>query len=311
MGATLMLTKLRWILFLPAAVAISIVAGPVGHMIGEASGAGIWYSFLLSGIFSGIMFLYVSKAVAPRRSPVAKWGTIGMLALLGGLSLLGAVLAHGDHSTGLAGAAMLLIAAYAIPEPGAQLVHSDDITSLPTFNTTAQSASKLTVLCMWITFIALSFFTNASAGVIAGIAFCTFGAMAASLVIAGPLSFLQLRLPRFRALLSITNIAVTVALTHGLVIYLFAPPAPALVDGPMVIKCETPLPEFTLGPNSSPSAAEVTRLCTCIWDKLGTWEKRTAQALSENREAEIPKIDALAFPGRFGSALRGCGGMSL
>jgi hypothetical protein len=53
---------------------------------------------------------------------------------------------------------------------------------------------------------------------------------------------------------------------------------PALANGPKVFKCGQPLPEFTLGPNSSPSKREVEQLCKCVWSKFpeNRWERRTS-----------------------------------
>lgn len=80
---------------------------------------------------------------------------------------------------------------------------------------------------------------------------------------------------------------------------------------PFVVRCSIPIPEFTLGSTSSPSKDQVSQLCTCIWDNLGSWERDVAQAASENRENEISELHLRAFPSRFGEALRQCGGMNL
>src|SRR6266542_5051037 len=48
---------------------------------------------------------------------------------------------------------------------------------------------------------------------------------------------------------------------------------------PRLFKCkQQPLPDFTLGPASNPSDAEVTKLCACIWSKLpeGAWEREVS-----------------------------------
>jgi hypothetical protein len=37
---------------------------------------------------------------------------------------------------------------------------------------------------------------------------------------------------------------------------------------PRSFKCKEPLPEFTLGPASNPSDAELAKLCACVWSKL-------------------------------------------
>ena len=50
---------------------------------------------------------------------------------------------------------------------------------------------------------------------------------------------------------------------------------------PRVFQCKEPLPEFTLGPASNPSAADLAKLCACVWSKLpdGGWERTVAAKL--------------------------------
>ena len=78
-----------------------------------------------------------------------------------------------------------------------------------------------------------------------------------------------------------------------------------------VVKCEEPLPEFTLGADSNPNDTQVATLCSCIWENLGDWEKETAQAYAEGREPDVSALKKRAFPYRFGRALQRCDGMDL
>ena len=86
-------------------------------------------------------------------------------------------------------------------------------------------------------------------------------------------------------------------------------PLPASGE-PRVFQCKEPLPEFTLGPASNPSAADLAKLCACVWSKLpeGGWERTVAAKL---RAGEDPGWRGRAFPPRFGAALDACGGRSL
>jgi hypothetical protein len=81
---------------------------------------------------------------------------------------------------------------------------------------------------------------------------------------------------------------------------------------PRSFRCQQPLPEFTLGEKSNPTDEQVTRLCQCIWDNLGTWEKRVAVALSKNESPTeplpSPELNKYAFINRFGEAYTKCGG---
>ncbi len=89
-------------------------------------------------------------------------------------------------------------------------------------------------------------------------------------------------------------------------------PPPSPTDGSAhVVRCTEPLPEFTLGPQSNPSAEQEVVLCACIWRELGEWERSAARKIAEGRESEVGAIELRAFPTRFGKALEECGGMKL
>jgi len=86
---------------------------------------------------------------------------------------------------------------------------------------------------------------------------------------------------------------------------------PATGAEPFLVKCEVPIPDFTLGYDSDPSEEEVSTLCNCIWEKLGDWEKETAKAIFEGRESDVSALNMHAFPSRFGGAIEKCGGMNM
>ena len=62
-----------------------------------------------------------------------------------------------------------------------------------------------------------------------------------------------------------------------------APPGAA--DGTYTVSCQEPIPEFRLSAPESPSAAEIEALCRCIWELMGDWERNTAIAYVEGRDA--------------------------
>jgi hypothetical protein len=90
-------------------------------------------------------------------------------------------------------------------------------------------------------------------------------------------------------------------------------PAPTADAGtPYAVRCTAePLPEFTLGPQSNPTAEQEAALCACIWERLGSWEKDVAAKLAAEQTSDIDSIQLRAFPSRFGKALKQCGGMEL
>jgi hypothetical protein len=90
-----------------------------------------------------------------------------------------------------------------------------------------------------------------------------------------------------------------------------APLPPYAQKEPYEVHCTEPLPPFTLGRNSNPTKAQVTALCACIWQNLGTWERETSEKFVRGKEAEVSWMYKRAFPSRFGSAIKKCGGMDM
>ena len=81
---------------------------------------------------------------------------------------------------------------------------------------------------------------------------------------------------------------------------------------PFAVHCATePLPEFTLGANSHPTSEQVASLCSCIWNGLGSWERKAAEKISQGKESELSFSESRGFPSRFGSAIEQCDGMKL
>lgn len=76
------------------------------------------------------------------------------------------------------------------------------------------------------------------------------------------------------------------------------------------VHCSEPLPEFTLGYNSNPSASQVRALCSCVWAKFpeGGWERDVSTAISLGKD---PGGRIQAFVGRFGEAMKTCGAYKL
>lgn len=79
----------------------------------------------------------------------------------------------------------------------------------------------------------------------------------------------------------------------------------------LVIHCREPLPEFTLGESSNPTAEQQAALCSCIWQNLGQWAQAASRKIAEGKESEVSALDIRAYPARFGSTLKQCGGMKL
>lgn len=198
----------------------------------------------------------------------------------------------------------------------------DEIASDPSYDSEASSASKATIFAFVATFIYMIFGSGVRSGIFGGFVFFIVGIFAVSIVISMPLFVLSKKIPKLRLLTSALDIVVTVLVTRYAYLWIFGV---ALAGGesqgeqltpiqemePFVVRCHEPLPEFSLGEDSNPNETQVAELCACIWDNLGNWERRAAQAISEGRESDVSALNMRALPSRFGTAVKRCGGMDL
>lgn len=191
---------------------------------------------------------------------------------------------------------------------GMNMAKLEEIPTSPGYDLAASGASKATIFVFMATFCYLVFFSGASPGLIWGAAFFFVGIFAVSLLVSMPFFLLGAKIPSLAVLFSIADGAVTIVLTRAVYLWLFAV-SPAGGGEPFVVRCREPIPEFTLGANSNPSEREVTNLCGCVWDNLKGWEKDTARAFSQGRQADVSVVNARAFPSRLGSVIKDCGAM--
>ena len=105
---------LRWVFFLPAGFVSSVLSGYLATTVTELFGGASWYSWMLSGAVSGVVFILVALAIAPKDHPVAKWVVFSVVVLLGVASALGPILVGKDMVRSLAGVAMAIAAFWLI-----------------------------------------------------------------------------------------------------------------------------------------------------------------------------------------------------
>lgn len=109
------MTVFRWIVFVPLAFIASVVAGALGHIIGNFFGwmfwgPDIWYAWFMSGLFSAFAFVWVGVNVAPRITGAVKWTLVGLIAVLGAMATLGGFVEGGQTEGSIAGVVMVVVA---------------------------------------------------------------------------------------------------------------------------------------------------------------------------------------------------------
>ena len=79
----------------------------------------------------------------------------------------------------------------------------------------------------------------------------------------------------------------------------------------LTFSCKEPLPSFSLGQYSNPSARRIEELCSCVWNAFpaGGWEREVSRQVTSRRDPGSQRLEALRRS--FGSAMKACGAGSL
>jgi|SRR5690606_5790468 len=187
----------------------------------------------------------------------------------------------------------------------------------PGYEAAASTASKATIFVFIATFAYMTFFSEASSGLVGGVLFFAGGIFIASLVIAMPMFLLKSKAPKLSGVVSFLEIAVTIYLTRFAFLWLFSQPAQATETEaqrefvPRSFECEEPLPEFTLGSSSNPTDAELSDLCSCVYAELSDESRRFSQSIRAGEESKLSPSQIQEFIPVFGSAIERCGGKDL
>lgn len=112
---------IRWILFVPGAFVASVLAGAAGNLLGSFWGSLFGWmtwdflsedrlAWIFSGLFSGAAFVWAGAHIAPEVTRLVKWLLVGLLAVIGLMSVGGGFVEGGNRVAAWAGAMMVVIA---------------------------------------------------------------------------------------------------------------------------------------------------------------------------------------------------------
>lgn len=107
-----MVHSLRWLAWLPLALAASIIAGAAGTWFSEFAGGSAWYVWMVSGAVSAWAFFYVALHVAPAPSSFVKWASVLVVGAAGVMAALGPLMKGTEPVRALTGAVMACIAVH-------------------------------------------------------------------------------------------------------------------------------------------------------------------------------------------------------
>lgn len=101
---------IRWLLWLPLAIAASAAASGAAASFSEFSGGSAWYVWLVSGAVSAWAFFYVALRVAPATSALVKWTSVFVVGAIGLMAALGELMKATEPIRALQGGTMLFLA---------------------------------------------------------------------------------------------------------------------------------------------------------------------------------------------------------
>lgn len=188
----------------------------------------------------------------------------------------------------------------------------EEIAKDPNYDAEASAATKASIFTFIATFIACLFLFDNTVNLLTGALFVFVGMFAVSIIVAAPFLLLKKKVPKASILFSLLEFLVTVFVTVMVFSYFFTNPmdfataAAPSDDNPYTLKCEEPIPEFTLSGRTVPNKTQVDTICACIWKEMPLWAKEISVSASEGRESEVSEMQLRAFISRFGQKVREC-----
>jgi hypothetical protein len=153
----------------------------------------------------------------------------------------------------------------------------------------ASMGSKRSIFTFIVTFIVCLFLFDNSASLFAGSIFVLVGMLTVSVAIAMPFYFYKKNHGKVSSLVSLIEISATILLTIIFFSYFFSNSVDFTAtisehnkDNPYIVRCEQPLPAFTLGPAVIPSKIQSDKACSCIWNELTPSAKNLSAFLVRN-----------------------------
>tara|TARA_R110001583_G_scaffold5272_5_gene28745 strand:- start:7707 stop:8282 length:576 start_codon:yes stop_codon:yes gene_type:complete len=151
------------------------------------------------------------------------------------------------------------------------------------------TGSKKTIFTFIATFIACLFLLDNTADLFTGAIFVFVGIFTASVAVAMPFYFYKKKHLKRYFLVSMIEFLMTIFLTVVFFLYFFTNPldfttiaSPTDTDDPYIVRCDEPVPVFSLGMDIIPSKVQGDTICSCIWKKLSPSDKNLSASLARD-----------------------------
>jgi hypothetical protein len=182
-----------------------------------------------------------------------------------------------------------------------------------TFYAHTSTGSKRAIFTFIATFIACLFLLDNTADLFTGAIFVIAGMFTASVAIAMPFYFYKKKHLNVYSIVSMIEFLVTIFLTVMLFSYFFTNPldftttaSPSDNDSPYIVRCDEPIPKFTLDMNIMPIKAQADAICSCIWKELSPLDKNLSASLARNERHNASEGQLRLFISRLDEATETC-----
>lgn len=184
------------------------------------------------------------------------------------------------------------------------------------YNTHTSTGSMASIFTFVATFIVCLVLLDNTAGPFTGMIFIFVGIFTVSVVIAMPFylfkkKYLKVSLPAL-----MIEFLVTVFLTFMLFSYFFTDPLNFTAttslhgsDDSYIVKCNEPIPEFTLGQKIIPSKLQAAAICSCIWKQFSPSAKNLSASIARDKVHDASGEQLRQFTHGLGIATETCNTM--
>lgn len=173
------------------------------------------------------------------------------------------------------------------------------------------TGSKRAIFTFIATFIVCLLLFENTAGPFTGAVFVFVGMFTVSVAVAMPFYFFKKKHLKLYSIVSMIEFLLTIFLTVMFFLYFFTNPLDFTAttswsgnDNSYVVRCNEPVPKFTLG--MMPSKVQADTICSCIWKDLSPLDKNLSATLARNKSHDLSEVQLSLFISRLDVTTETC-----
>jgi hypothetical protein len=177
----------------------------------------------------------------------------------------------------------------------------------------SSTGSKRAIFTFIATLIACLLLLDNTAGLFTGAIYVFVGMFTASVAVAMPFYFYKKKYLKAYSTVSMIELLLTIFLTIMFFSYFFTNPLDITTtaskldnDSPYIVRCDEPIPKFTLDMNIMASKAQADAICSCIWKELSPLDMNLSALLARNERHDASEVQLRLFISRLDVATISC-----